>query len=99
MLKRVFDSPYAFWVLLALPSLYLVKEGVSFQASYRYPLFESGPRSGRPIVVPPGTTPPRMPFQGWPFPRLAMRGPPLIGVAGIGHAPPHFFFFLAREGD
>jgi sulfoxide reductase heme-binding subunit YedZ len=99
MLKRIFDSPYAFWTLLALPSLYLIKEALGFQASYSYLLYESGAWSERLIVIALAITPLRMVFKGWRFPVWLMRRRRYIGIAAFGYALLHFFFFLAREGD
>jgi methionine sulfoxide reductase heme-binding subunit len=99
MLKRFLNSPYVLWALLALPSFFLLKDALTFRASYSVLLYESGEWSARLMIVAMAITPLRMLFKGWQFPSWLMRRRRYFGVAAFGYALLHFVFFLMREGD
>ena len=99
MLKRFANSPYTLWALLAVPSFFLVKEAVGFQASYSLLLYDSGKWSARFMIIAMAVTPLRMLFKGWQFPSWLIKRRRYFGVAAFGYGLLHFVFFLMREGD
>jgi len=99
MLRRFINSPYTLWAVLAVPSFFLIKESLGFQASYSLLLYESGEWSARFMIIAMAATPLRMLFKGWQFPSWLIRRRRYFGVAAFGYALLHFVFFLMREGD
>ena len=98
MLRRLIDSRYLLWLLLALPgAVYIVRyaTGVSF---YGEVVLGTGDISAKLLVATMAVTPLTLMFPGRPWVRWLLRRRRYLGVAAFGYAALHTVVYLLRKG-
>jgi methionine sulfoxide reductase heme-binding subunit len=103
VLLRVLSSPYAFWALLALPSVGMIEGLVSGGASAERLLHPTGEFAARFMILAMMITPLRMLFAArhWPDRWLLwlMRRRRALGVAAFAYAAAHTVLYIVDMGS
>lgn len=96
---RLLNTPYAFWAILACPSIPMLLAIDGSQETYSALLHPTGEFAARFLLVALVITPLRMllPRQGWPLWLLRRRR--YLGVAAFGYALLHTIFYLIDIGS
>lgn len=98
-LRRIVDSRYLIWALLALPGIYMLQSYVRGSLFYGELMHASGDMAARLLILALAITPLRLifPRSGWPLWLLQRRR--YIGVAAFGFALLHAAVYAQRLGD
>ncbi|MEX3006986.1 sulfite oxidase heme-binding subunit YedZ [Hoeflea sp. TYP-13] len=97
-LKAVFNSPYFFWALLALPSIGMIP--AAFNGNDLEPLLHpTGEFSARFMILAMMLTPLRMLFPGAGWINWLMKRRRYLGVAAFGYAVLHTLYYLIDLGS
>lgn len=96
-LKSIFDSPYSFWLLLALPAFAMINGALS-GGDLEALLHPSGEFSARFMIIAMMLTPLRMLFPKSRTVLWLMRRRRYLGVAAFGYAALHTLYYLIDLG-
>lgn len=99
ILKRLLNSPYSFWALLALPSLGILSGYLSGDASPHRLLHPTGEFAARFMILAMMITPLRMLFSTHRWPHWLVKRRRYLGVAAFGYALLHTAFYLIDKGS
>lgn len=99
VLKRLLNSPYTFWALLALPSIGIISGFVGGSTSPHRLLHPTGEFAARFMILAMMITPLRMLFSGHRWPLWLVRRRRYLGVAAFGYALLHTIFYLIDLGS
>ena len=97
-LKAVWNSPYLFWAILALPGMGMAASYVDGASAHRL-LHPTGEFAARFMILAMMITPLRMLFNGQGWTRWLVRRRRYLGVAAFGYALLHTVFYLIDEGS
>jgi sulfoxide reductase heme-binding subunit YedZ len=98
MLKKVRDSPYLFWAILALPSLVIMSRYMD-GASAKQMLHPTGEFAARFMILAMMITPLWLLFKGQLWTQWLVRRRRYLGVAAFGYASLHTAFYLMDLGS
>ena len=96
---RLLNSPYAFWALLALPSIGMMSAFVSGGASPHDLLHPTGEFAARFMILAMIITPLKMMFSKHRWPLWLLRRRRYLGVAAFGYALLHTVFYVIDLGS
>ena len=97
MAKRIWDHPYTFWILLALPSFAFIAEGVQGK-DLETLLHPTGEFSARLMIIAMMLTPLRMLFPKTRWLSWLMHRRRYLGVAAFGYALLHTLYYVIDLG-
>jgi sulfoxide reductase heme-binding subunit YedZ len=97
-LKRILNSPYVFWALLALPSLGIIQSALD-GAELKRLLHPTGEFAARFTIVALMLTPLRMLFPKSQALAWLMRRRRYLGVAAFGYAALHLTFYVIDQAS
>lgn len=95
---QVLNAPYAFWVLLALPSIGMIS-GFFAGGSPHQLVHPTGEFAARFMIIAMMITPLRMMFPKHRWPLWLMRRRRYLGVAAFGYALLHTIFYIVDAGS
>ncbi|MGI9498759.1 MAG: iron reductase, partial [Geminicoccaceae bacterium] len=98
-IKQLLNSPYTFWVLLALPSIGMISSFLDGSASPHRLLHPTGEFAARFMILAMMITPIRMLFAKHRWPLWLMHRRRYLGVAAFGYAALHVIFYVVDEGS
>ena len=98
MAKRIWDHPYTFWILLALPSFAFIAEGVQGK-DLETLLHPTGEFSARLMIIAMMLTPLRMLFPKTRWLSWLMHRRRYLGVAAFGYALLHTLYYVIDLGS
>lgn len=93
-ITTLWNSPYAFWALLSLPSLGMISGLASGSASAEILLHPTGEFAARFMILAMMITPLRLLFAGQRWPIWLMRRRRYLGVAAFGYALVHTILYV-----
>ena len=96
MLRRVANSHYSLWLLLALPGIITIVRYITGETFYGEVVHFTGEFSTRLLIVTMGITPLRQMFPARGWVTWLMRRRRYFGVASFGYAALHTSVYLAR---
>ncbi len=97
MLKKIWDHPYAFWLLVSLPAIPMIYQ-LATADSMRGVLHPSGEFSVRFLVISLALTPLMMLFPKMRAIRWLMKRRRYLGMAAFGYAAIHTLAYVIKEG-
>ncbi len=97
-LKNIFNSPYAFWALLAVPSIALINSALS-GGDLESLLHPTGEFSARFMIIAMVLSPLHMLFPKSKIVKWLMRRRRYLGVAAFGYAALHTLYYLIDLGS
>jgi sulfoxide reductase heme-binding subunit YedZ len=98
MLKKVWNSPYLFWIILSLPSLVIMSRYLDGATANRM-LHPTGEFAARFMILAMMITPLVIIFKGKRWTQWLVRRRRYLGVAAFGYAFLHTVFYLVDQGD
>ncbi|MGI9402391.1 MAG: sulfite oxidase heme-binding subunit YedZ [Rhizobiaceae bacterium] len=98
-MKSVFDSPYFFWAILALPSIPMIAGLSGGSASPEFLLHPTGEFAARFMIIAMMITPLRMLFPKASWLLWLSRRRRYLGVAAFGYAVLHTLLYLIDMGS
>ena len=98
MLRRLVDSPYLLWLLLALPGAVTVVRYATGATFYGEVVHGTGELSARLLIVTMAITPLRLMFPGRGWVKWLLQRRRYFGVAVFGYAVFHTVVYLLRTG-
>ena len=98
LLRRLIDSPYLLWVLLALPGAVIIMRYATGATFYGEVVLATGDLSAKLLIATMAVTPLTLMFQGRPWVRWLLRRRRYLGVAAFGYAALHTVVYLFRKG-
>lgn len=98
-LRRLIDSPYLLWVLLALPGAITVFRYATGATFYGEVVLGTGDISAKLLIATMAVTPLTLMFPGRPWVRWLLRRRRYLGVAAFGYAALHTVVYLFRKGS
>ncbi|MDE0245315.1 MAG: ferric reductase-like transmembrane domain-containing protein [Gammaproteobacteria bacterium] len=98
MLRRLIDSPYLLWLLLALPGAVIVVRYATGATFYGEVVLATGDLSAKLLIAAMAVTPLTLMFPGRPWVRWLLRRRRYLGVAAFGYAALHTVVYLFRKG-
>ncbi|MCB2010823.1 MAG: ferric reductase-like transmembrane domain-containing protein [Geminicoccaceae bacterium] len=98
-LKSVWNSPYTFWLLLALPSIGMITDGITGAASFHRLVHPTGEFAARFTIIAMAITPLMLLLgrQRWLLWLMARRRH--LGVAAFGYAALHTLYYLLDKAS
>jgi sulfoxide reductase heme-binding subunit YedZ len=97
-LRKVWNSPYVFWVILALPSLVIMSRYMDGATAQRM-LHPTGEFAARFMILAMLITPLWMIFKDQRWTQWLVRRRRYLGVAAFGYAFLHTVFYLIDQGS
>ena len=98
MLRRLVDSPYLLWSLLALPGAVTLVRYATGATFYGEVVHGTGELSARLLIVTMAITPLQLMFPGRGWVRWLLQRRRYFGVAAFGYAAFHTVVYLLRTG-
>lgn len=98
MLRRLIDSPYLLWLLLALPGAVIIVRYATGATFYGEVVLATGQLSAELLIATLAVTPLTLIFPGRPLVRWLLRRRRYLGVAAFGYAALHTVVYLLRKG-
>ena len=98
MLRRLIDSPYPLWLLLALPGAVIIGRYAMGATFYGEVVLATGDLSAKLLIAAMAVTPLTLMFPGRPWVRWLLRRRRYLGVAAFGYAALHTVVYLFRKG-
>ncbi|MXW21273.1 MAG: hypothetical protein F4Z95_10755 [Gammaproteobacteria bacterium] len=98
MLRRLIDSPYLLWLLLALPGAVIVVRYATGATFYGEVVLSTGQISAQLLIATMAVTPLSLMFPGRAWIRWLLRRRRYLGVAAFGYAALHTAVYLVRKG-
>ena len=98
-ITRLLNSPYAFWALLALPSIGMMSSFLDGSASPHRLLHPTGEFAARFMIFAMMITPLRMLFANHRWPLWLLRRRRYLGVAAFCYALLHAYFYVLDLGS
>ncbi|MCY3941315.1 MAG: ferric reductase-like transmembrane domain-containing protein [Gammaproteobacteria bacterium] len=98
MLRRLIDSPYPLWLLLALPGAVIIGRYATGATFYGEVVLATGDLSAKLLIAAMAVTPLTLMFPGRPWVRWLLRRRRYLGVAAFGYAALHTVVYLFRKG-
>ena len=98
MLRRLVNSPYSLWSLLALPGTVIIVRYATGATFYGEVVLATGELSARLLIAAMAVTPLQLMFPGRGWVRWLLRRRRYLGVAAFGYAALHTAVYLVRKG-
>lgn len=98
-IRRVVDSRYSIWILLALPAAFMCQGYIRGTTFYGEVMHESGDLAAQLLIVALAITPVRAMFPRASLPYWLARRRRYIGVAAFAYALLHSAFYVQRLAD
>ena len=98
LLRRLIDSRYLFWLLLALPGAVIIVRYATGATFYGEVVLATGDLSAKLLIATMAVTPLTLMFPGRPWVRWLLRRRRYLGVAAFGYAALHTVVYLLRKG-
>ena len=98
LLRRLIDSPYLLWLLLALPGAVIIGRYATGATFYGEVVLATGELSAQLLIATMAVTPLTLMFPGRPWVRWLLRRRRYLGVAAFGYAALHTAVYLLRKG-
>lgn len=98
MLRRLIDSPYLLWLLLALPGAVMIVRYATGATFYGEVVLATGDLSAKLLVATMAVTPLTLMFPGRRWVGWLVRRRRYLGVAAFGYAALHTVVYLLRKG-
>ena len=98
LLRRLIDSPYLLWLLLALPGAVIIVRYATGAMFYGEVVLATGDISAKLLVATMAVTPLALMFPGRSWVRWLLRRRRYLGVAAFGYAALHTVVYLFRKG-
>ena len=97
LLRRLIESPYPLWLLLALPGAVIIVRYATGATFYGEVVLATGDLSAKLLIATMAVTPLSLMFPGRPWVRYALRRRRYLGVAAFGYAALHTVVYLLRK--
>ncbi len=98
-IKKIWDHPYTFWLLLSIPAIPMLASLASGDPEVIHGLLHpTGEFAARFMIFAMMITPLTMWLKGWRGPRWLMKRRRYLGVAAFGYALLHTILYLVDEG-
>ena len=98
MLRRLVNSRYSLWFLLALPGAVIIVRYATGATFYGEVVLATGELSARLLIAAMAVTPLQLMFPGRGWVRWLLRRRRYLGVAAFGYAVLHTAVYLVRKG-
>ena len=98
MLRRLIDSPWFLWLLLALPAAVTIVRYASGATFYGEVVHSTGQLSAQLLILTMAVTPAQLMFPGRRWIRWLLQRRRYLGVASFGYAALHTVVYLIRTG-
>ena len=98
MLRRLIDSPWFLWLLLALPAAVTIVRYASGATFYGEVVHSTGQLSAQLLILTMAVTPAQLMFPGRGWIRWLLQRRRYFGVASFGYAALHTVVYLIRTG-
>lgn len=98
LLRRLIDSHYLLWLLLALPGAVIIVCYATGATFYGEVVLATGQLSAQLLIATLAVTPLTLMFPGRPWVRWLLRRRRYLGVAAFGYALLHTVVYLLRKG-
>ena len=98
MLRRLIDSPWFLWLLLALPAAVTIVRYSTGATFYGEVVHSTGQLSAQLLILTMAVTPLRLMFGRWGWIRWLIQRRRYFGVASFGYAALHTVVYLIRTG-
>jgi sulfoxide reductase heme-binding subunit YedZ len=96
---RLLNAPYFFWVLLALPAVFMTYDYVQGAIFYGELLHATGEIGARLLIIAMAVTPLRLMFPRAGWVRWLMQRRRYLGVAAFGYSLLHAAVYVERQGE
>ena len=98
LFRRLIDSPYLLWLLLALPGAVILARYAAGATFYGEVVLATGDISAKLLIATMAVTPLSLMFPGRSWVRWLLRRRRYLGVAAFGYAALHTAVYLVRKG-